>query len=335
MPIKLRKRKGSRNFYLRGSVRGIAVDESTGTDDKAAADAIRIKREDELLDRSVFGARATVSFLEAAVGYMETVSHNECRLVGKLLGHFKATSLGRIDQEAIDRAAALLYPNASPETLNRCIYTPMAAILHRAAKRGQCDWIRLDRPKQNKGRVRWITPEEAERLIAASRPRLRPLVTFLLYTGCRLGEALALTWDRVDLHAHHISIFESKTQTDRPVAMHSRVLVALANLPHREGYVFPWRTRGGIYKHWRLACRSAGLENFTPHDCRHTFATWLRKYSGQDLLGVMRAGGWRDYKSVLRYAHVTSEEIRSAVDKLPDGEISGKPEKTGSNNNEV
>lgn len=49
--------------------------------------------------------------------------------------------------------------------------------------------------------------------------------------------------DRVDLLARHVSIYESKTRTDRPAAMHPRLFVALANLPHHEGHGFPWRTR--------------------------------------------------------------------------------------------
>ena len=40
----------------------------------------------------------------------------------------------------------------------------------------------------------------------------------------------------------------------------------------------------------------------------------------------MKAGGWRDYKSVLRYTHVTSEEIGESIERLPGGEKSGKME---------
>ena len=42
------------------------VFETTRTDDRATAEAIKAKRENELLERSVFGSGATVSFLEAA-----------------------------------------------------------------------------------------------------------------------------------------------------------------------------------------------------------------------------------------------------------------------------
>jgi hypothetical protein len=71
MSLRLVKRHGQLNWYIRGSVRGIAVDKSTLTDNEATTDAIRIKEENRLLNRSVFGEKASVSFVEAAVQYME------------------------------------------------------------------------------------------------------------------------------------------------------------------------------------------------------------------------------------------------------------------------
>ena len=70
MQLRLRRHKRSRNWYLRGTIRGVSVDESTRTDNREAAEAIRIKREAEILDRSVYGARETTTFLEAAVAFL-------------------------------------------------------------------------------------------------------------------------------------------------------------------------------------------------------------------------------------------------------------------------
>ena len=63
-------------------------------------------------------------------------------------------------------------------------------MLHHAAKRGWCSLPVIERPKAPEGRVRWLTPAEADRLIEACAKHLRPLVIFLLYTGARVGEAL-------------------------------------------------------------------------------------------------------------------------------------------------
>ena len=181
MPLKLIKR-GS-YWHLRGTVRGVPVRETTGCAERADAEEVRIKRESEIVERSIHGASATATFIEAAVMYLE--AGGEARFVEPLTTFFGNAKLVRVDQAAIDRAAKALYPDTKPSTLNRQVYTPVGAILHFAAERGLCDWRKIRRPKQPTGRVRWLRPEEAERLIEACSPHLRPLVVFMLYTGAR------------------------------------------------------------------------------------------------------------------------------------------------------
>src|SRR6266567_4774093 len=146
MSLKTYRRRGSPNYYMRGTVRGTSIDESTGTSDRGAAESIRIKREVELLEASIFGRKATVTFLEAVVSYME--QGGERRYLEPLLEHFGATPLARIDQAAIERAAKMLCPLAAASTVNRQIHTPISAILKHAHDRGWCDYKRIRRPKQ-------------------------------------------------------------------------------------------------------------------------------------------------------------------------------------------
>lgn len=131
MPLKLVQRHSSPYWYIRGTVRGISVDESTGVSDRQAAEEIRILREAEVLKRSIHGDSATRTFAEAALSYMEAGGEREH--LGPLLKHFAKTKLAAIGQAEIDAAAAKLKPGLSPATLNRQIYTPMAAVLHHAA----------------------------------------------------------------------------------------------------------------------------------------------------------------------------------------------------------
>ena len=88
-------------------------------------------------------------------------------------------------------------PNVTPATRNTCVYTPVSAILRHAGLKPN-----LSRPKGAKGRVitTLFNTNDANAIITAAESFDREysvLLSFLLYTGVRLGEALRLTWDDV------------------------------------------------------------------------------------------------------------------------------------------
>jgi integrase len=332
-------------LVIRGTIRGIRIEESTGTDDKKFAEEIRAKREAEILTQSVYGRAATITFPEAALSYIENGGSK--RFLSKVIHHFGTTPLALIDQDAIDRGARKVYPGTSPATRDRQFYTPALAVIHHAAKRGWCAQIIVERPRKPPGIVRWLTPRQAERLIAACNQHLRPLVIFMLYTGARVGEALWLNWDDVDLVRGHV-IFpvspaegrRTKNNEPRGVPLHPRVRAELANLPHREGEVFrcpdgaPYgRLRAGeddtsagsrIRTAFAGACRRAGVKTFTPHCCRHTWATW-HYAQNRDLLALQRLGGWKTLAMVTRYAHINVDELAHTVENLPWERAGGNP----------
>jgi len=156
-------------------------------------------------------------------------------LIAPVIRHFGDTPLTRIDQEAIEKGARRVYPTASPATRSRQFYTPTAAVMHHAAKRGWCARPIIERPAIAAPPFRWLTPVEAERLIAASGAALKPLLTFMLFTGARSGEALGLDWREVDLGRGHVAFLDTKNGESRGMPMHRRVVAELANLRHRDG----------------------------------------------------------------------------------------------------
>ncbi len=339
MPLKLVERHGSPNWYLRGSVRGHRVDESTGTGDRKAAEQIRVRREAEILTRTIHGDTATRTFAEAALSYMET--GGERTHIGPLLDRFGKRKLSSLGQHDIDQAAKALKPGAAPATINRHIHTPMAAVLHHAAEKGWMPKPVIARPKMPKGRIRWITYAEADDLIAMAAPHLEPLVIFLLSTGARLSEALYLDWRQVDLGRGHVTFLDTKNGEDRGVPLHPRAVAALANLPHRKGAVFrrprkgkkacfqgedtrevgdAYADRGGegggqVKTAWRTMCKNAGIMDFSPHDCRHTWATW-HYMENRDVNALMELGGWKSLDMVIRYTHINKDHLAAGIGKM-------------------
>jgi integrase len=131
--------------------------------------------------------------------------------------------------------------------------------------------------------------------------------------------------------------FSPKTKNGeaRGVPPHPRVVTALANLKHRDGEVFrrpdgmaferPKRlddTSAGsrIATAFAGACKPAGIADFHPHDCRHTWATW-HYMANRDLGALQRLGGWKSIRMVMRYAHVNVGELTHTIDKPPGGNL--------------
>lgn len=327
MPLKLVKRHGSPNWYIRGTVRGVLVEESTGLAAREAAEALRAKREWEITQGSVFGRRAVATFVEAAVSYME--QGGEKRFLKPILDEIGNMLLSNIDQSVIEKTARKLYPGCAPATLNRQVIAPISAVLKHAHTRKLCDYLKIERMKEPRGRVRWLSPEDADRLIACCSPHLRPLVTFLFYTGARMSEALYLDWQDVDLNRAHVQFSETKNGEARGVPLHARVVAELANLKNRAGAVFrrpdglPYEVKkdggGQIKTAFNGACRRAGITDFSPHDCRHTWATW-HYAANRDLLALKSLGGWKTEKMVFRYAHVNTSQHAASIALLPWGQ---------------
>lgn len=349
MPLKVvRSRKDPDGcWYVRGTVRGRRIEESTGTRDKRLANEFKTRREAELYDEAIHGRSAVVTFAHAAAGYL--AGGGEHRFLPPILKHFGTTPLARIDQSAVDACAKALLPYAKGSTVARQIHTPISAVLRYGASRNLCELIEISRPKQPKGRTRWLTPQEAGRLVAACGDHLRPIVILMLYTGARVSEALYLDWNEVNLTSRQVAYLDTKNGENRGVPLHPVALAALANLPHRTGAVFrrpdgePYEIKddegGQIKTAFMGAVRRAGLAwprkdakgkvitdakgrpkwktDVTPHTCRHTWASW-HYAAHRDIRQLMELGGWKDASMVQRYTHVNVSNHAPSIAALPD-----------------
>lgn len=337
MPLKLKryKSRGS-NWYLRGTVRGQVVFETTGTDNAKAAEAIRIKREAALLERSVFGRGATLTFLEAAVDYLD--DGGEPQFLGTLdeetgewnglIGRFARTPIDRIDQAEIDLAARELYPSAKPATRKRQVHVPVSAVLKHSGRD-----FRIRHPKVKRAELKFSTPTRLEKLLPACSEDLRRAILFLVYEGPRVSELLRIDWERdMGLARRTATLRRTKNGEPRTVYLAGPVLEALSEIPvaERTGRVFKrWKTRHSLNQALERACARAGVEYLPSHQQgRHTCASWLRIYAGRDLRGLMEDLGWKDIHSTLPYMHLVPGETQAAIDKLP--EVSSTPKSVAS-----
>ncbi len=66
---------------------------------------------------------------------------------------------------------------------------------------------------------------------------------------------------------------------------------------------------------FRAALKRAKIENFRFHDLRHTFASRLLM-RGVDLKTVQELLGHKDMRMTLRYAHLSADHKRAAVERL-------------------
>ena len=179
------------------------------------------------------------------------------------------------------------------------------------------------------GRLRWLTPEEANRLLAAARESrnadLADLVELSLFTGLRQAEALELTWDRVDRSRGVLLLEVTKSGRRRQVPLNDAADAVLARRgPKDDGLVFRSSNWDRYRTAWERAVTRAKLTDLHWHDLRHTFASWAvqRRVSLYELKELL---GHSTLTMVKRYAHLAPEHLRAAAAAL-DGVLS-EPER--------
>lgn len=346
MPLTLTKRGSI--WHIIGSVAGRRIRQSSGTSDRALADATRIKLENELLTRSIHGEKGLVTFGEAAESYLkaERRAASTAGHVARLLTHFGPdVRLKDISQVSVDRAyRAILRPEAKGATKIRCVLTPLRAILSHAAVRKWCDVPAFEEPstRDSDTRTTFLLPEQATALVqGASSLEHRVLFTFLIGCGTRASEAFDLPWADVDLRGARARVFQ-KQGTWREVDLPPVVVAALASLPHRDGFVFRppprlWgvktiqapryadlgRTGGGqVQTAFSGACRRAGLPGRWVETTKKEHRYWQPEVRLHDLRHTWASWHYLLNRSELRLmvdgGWSNQSQIKRYVHLMPD-----------------
>ena len=118
-------------------------------------------------------------------------------------------------------------------------------------------------------------------------PVIAACLQFMLLTGARPGEVLALRWEDINTQWKGINI-RDKVEGTREIPATPYMLHLLAALPRRNEWVFssPTSSTGCLTEpnnpHTR-ACKAAGVEGLTLHGLRRSFASlteWLETPAG-------------------------------------------------------
>jgi integrase len=262
------------------------------------------------------------------------------RYIAALIKHFGPTILlADIDQEALDKAAIAILPHGAADYRNRAVYAPVSVIMSR--KLGD-KHKGFRRPEGAKGREKtdFLWPADAFAIIDEADKIDREFglyLRLLLYTGMRKNEGLSILSADVQPEERAAYLQDSKNEDPRMLQLREDIVAPLrVHLGAHFGDRLFRFNDGGHFKHMLLRATMAACGLDCPkrrpvpwrkpkfrlsfvgfHTFRHTWATWMRRYGGTDVQGLVATNNWRDPRSAQRYTHVVAREEWALVEKMP------------------
>jgi integrase len=203
---------------------------------------------------------------------------------------------------------------------------------------------KVSKPKEPRGRVRFLDQEELDRLLFACKespnPWLYPAVMVAVSTGMRYGELMNLTWGDIDFTRKRIILHETKNGERRAVPIAGQAYDLLMEMEKNRridtNILFPklWATSNCVIfqKHdlekvqkvqkpvqlrsaWKTALQKARIEDFRFHDLRHCAASYLAM-SGASLTEIADILGHKTLAMVKRYSHLSETHKHAVVDRM-------------------
>lgn len=323
------KKKGSPYYYTRFSLCGIRVQESTKCTARGEAEEYEEKRRREIREHVKLGKKPSYTWPQAVMRWIDEKSHKKSFEVDLmhlkwLQDHLNNYELKSITKDVVEAVVKQKESEGEyqPSYINKML-SIMRAILNRAHR----DWEWIDkvpkitmRPEGNT-RIRWLTRNEADRLLKELPAHLQLMMRFTLATGLRSANVRGLKWADVDLVRRHAMVAAENSKNGRAIAVplnDDAIEIIKSQMGKHTTYVF---TYNGQYvsqcstRAWRNALARAGIVDFHWHDLRHTWASW-HVQSGTTLQELYDLGGWKKFDMVLRYAHLSSSHLRAAADRI-------------------
>lgn len=279
----------------------------------------------------MLGRKPKHRWAEAVIRWLDEMQHkkslyDDISHFKWLQNHLNQYALDQINRQVIEKVArAKEAEGCKGATVNR-MFCIVRAVLNRAHK--VWEWIDSVPPFPTRhvdnARIRWITREEAERLLHELPSHLHAMAKFSLATGLRAGNVTNLKWSSISMTNRHAVIHSDEVKNSKTLGIplnDDAMSVLNAESGKHPVHVFTYLGKPVTQvntKAWRAALRRAGISNFRWHDLRHTWASW-HVQSGTTLQELFELGGWSSFEMVLRYAHLSSNHLARAADRISSG----------------
>jgi integrase len=310
---------------------GQAIRKSAGTADKKLAQQYAAKLQSDCWQAGKLDKKPAVTWDVVALDWLEHKQGRlrdydtrrdqmrwlQSRLTGLPLDQITRAKLKAIwDEVKLGRRVGRYKQRAISDSTANAYVAQVICVLRYAVERewlGHApQWRFVKRPALT---PRWITEEQAERLVAALPAHVAWMVYFSLATGLRRNNVLRLRWDHIDLTRRLLWVDGEHTKNGKPlnVPLSDAAIEAIrSQLGKHTEYVFTYNGRPIAFRVgdgvWTRACKVAGLKNFRWHDLRHTWASW-HVQRGTPLAVLQELGGWSSLAMVQRYARLGQSHL--------------------------
>ena len=291
---------------------GTRIRRALKTRDPDKAEEARAQLEARIWKIGLYGASEVVTFDECALAYVQ--DGGESRFIMPIATALRGRKLKDITPKEIRDVARKLHPNSAPATLNRQIITPARAVINFGHQQGWCAAIKVRSFAIEKPKRQAVGRDYLDRLRPHLPVRLFALMLFLHTTGRRIGDALNIKPEHVDLQRMRVMIPMTKNGEPAIAYLTAEVAELITGLEPRYGLTFGYIARSSVYSTIRRACSKAGLAYLGTHQPgRHSFATTLSD-AGWQSKAIAEAGGWKSVRLVAEtYEHPQSPGEKAAI----------------------
>lgn len=347
------KRDGSKYWYIQFQYNGKTYIKSSKTSDKLLAEQLESNWRKQLIEQQQLGFKSQLETAKAfqmfANSKKQLTSNKYITLACNRAAEFWSgvQFIHQIATRDVEHWRLELQNRGYANQSIKHMLNQVSGTIRYVKRMGyQTADIEMPKIKLSKGRLRYLTDDEEQRLLVAIDPKrdvkwMAPyeerreylkaqmqdfydLVVVLLDTGARHGEICTLQWSAINLTNRTIALWRPKVRNESVLYMTDRVFEILSRRSVNPLNQFVFNDKKGLARNnvnltFKKAFERAGITGCTAHTLRHTHATRLIQ-NGLNLYEVKEILGHADIETTMRYAHIEQAQVslkaRDVINKL-------------------